>query len=435
MMDYLQWILQLPVPAGLTATLLLVRLISPLAIRIGLVDVPDQRKRHDGAVPLAGGIALTLAYFLLAFVVLPQGAMFAGFAICIGILVVVGLLDDFGGLRPGVRLVAQFGVAGLLIFASDVRIESLGNLLGNGEILLPPVAGTLVTAFCVVSVINGLNMIDGLDGLAGGTASIMLAVFVFVAFLSKASAVAAHFSVLLACLLGFLVFHNFRSPLRRRLVFLGDAGSMVLGFSLAWIAIVLAGQPGDGMYPVSAVWILGLIVLDTVATVFRRLLTRRNPLSAGRDHLHHLLLELGCTPQQSVVILLSIAAAMAAIGVAGWQYGLPEVQLAGAFVLVAIVYFVVVNAGWHAVFRRGATRPPVLVTPQGVLPAHQTHEPIASVIAGRKHDESNGAGRMKAGERISAVQETLRETAMNNAAGSARTTGSLQGASKAVSKA
>ncbi|MBW3567389.1 MAG: undecaprenyl/decaprenyl-phosphate alpha-N-acetylglucosaminyl 1-phosphate transferase [Proteobacteria bacterium] len=352
MLEQTGWMLPVAAVAGAVITLLLVRSFSMIAPRVGLIDIPDKRKQHEGHVPLVGGIAFVLAYFLVAIVMLPSLEMFFRFAACTAILLAIGVLDDIGELRASARLIAQFGVAALLIMLGETPVSTFGDLLGYGAISLAPITGFLFTVFCVMSLINGLNMLDGLDGLAGGVGAIMLGAFLLIAMLSGIKSMVAHVSVLLACLAGFLVFHNFRSPLRRKLVFLGDAGSMVLGLALAWTAIALAERPGATMYPVTAVWVLGLVVLDTTATVLRRLMQKRSPLSAGRDHLHHLLLELGCTPQISVAILMTSTAVMAAVGVLSWQFGVPEAWLAGIFAVLGAVYFVTLDIGWRHVSQK-----------------------------------------------------------------------------------
>ena len=338
--------------AGLLITLFLIHAASFVAPRVGLVDLPDQRKRHSGAVPLVGGIAVSLAYIAVAVTLLPTPERFSGLAIGIGMLMMVGLLDDLMELRPRVRLLTQTAAALLLVFVGGLQVTELGDLAGNGNIVLAPQVAFLFTVFCVVSLINGVNMLDGVDGLAGGLTATSLAGFLVVAALMGSAITAAHIGLMIACIAGFLLFHNLRTPLRRKLVFLGDAGSMVLGFTLAWTAIALANQPGEPAYPMSAVWILGLVVLDTIATVIRRLLAGRSPLSAGRDHLHHLLLDAGMSPQRVVLVMVSGAAVMAAIGVGGWYLRLPEAWLTGGFVGLSLIYYTALTLGWRRVERR-----------------------------------------------------------------------------------
>lgn len=334
--------------AGPIVTLTLIRLMVAFAPRIGLVDLPDARKIHNGPVPLVGGIALVLAYLASASLMLPQSQTFAGCLVGLGLLLAVGVLDDMQELSPRIRLVAQVVAAVSLVWISGLQITSLGNLFGTGEVVLSPLAGFVFTVFCVVSLINGVNMLDGLDGLAGGVSAAILTAFMLVSIIAEEMSSASHLALLVACVAAFLLFHNFRSPLRQKLVFLGDAGSMTLGFMLAAVA-VNAGTSAVGLYPIAAVWVLGLVVLDTVTTVLRRLAQKRNPLSAGRDHLHHLLLELGLPVPAVVILLLAIASVLATVGIVGWMLRVPESMLAASFVVLSFAYLVVVNLGWRKV--------------------------------------------------------------------------------------
>lgn len=346
--------LLLAAAAGLIMTLFFIQAAAVLAPRVGLVDLPDERKRHAGAVPLVGGLAVATAYLLVAATLLPWPEMLTGLGASMLMLMIVGMFDDMFGLRPRVRLMAEIAAAFMMIVVGDLQLSSLGNLAGNGDIALGVTGGFLFTTFCVVSLVNGVNMLDGVDGLAGSICATALAGFLVAAVLMGSWLAVAHLGVLIACLGSFLLFHNMRTPWRRRLVFLGDAGSMVLGFALAWTAIALADRPGTSMYPITAVWILGLVVLDTIATVIRRLLAGRNPLAAGRDHLHHLLLDAGMPVSRVVGVMVAGSAAMALTGIAGWQFGVPEWMLTTGFIALSAVYYSALSVAWRRVGSGGA---------------------------------------------------------------------------------
>lgn len=341
--------------AGIAATMILIRLMSALAPRIGLVDVPDERKHHQGHVPLVGGVAICSAYLAVALFLLPTPETFLPYAAGICLLALGGLLDDLFDLTPRVRLLLQTLAAVIAITGADVQLQSLGNLAALGDIQLSVAGSFLLTLFCIISLINGFNMLDGMDGLAGGIGAIMLGGFIVAGVVMGLVTAVAHMAVFLCCLLGFLLAYNARTPLRRRLVFMGDAGSTAVGFLLACMAIQLAEAPDTGgMYPITAVWILGLVVLDTVATVVRRALQKRSPLSPGRDHLHHLLQELGMSASRVAILMWAFAAAMGGVGLLGWLHAVPEYVLAAAFVVVAALYYAAVTHGWRRVERKRA---------------------------------------------------------------------------------
>lgn len=339
-------------PVAAACTIVFTSVLARFAPALGLLDIPDERKRHEGNVPIVGGLAIGLAYLLASRLLLPETLSRPVVDAGIVLLLCVGAIDDRFALRPRWKLWAQFAVALALVVFGELQLTSFGNLFGFGEVSLGPVASVLFTILFVVSLINGFNMLDGLDGLAGGVGAIMLGALCFGALTVGAVMPLVHMTIFIAGLLGFLLLHNIRSPLRRRLVFMGDAGSTVLGFVLAWGAIRFTQHSPGSIYPISIVWIFGIVVLDTIATVVRRLLRRRNPLSPGRDHLHHLLLDLGVSPQRVAWLMYAAAGIIAAIGLAGWIFGVNESLLTFSFVALSAAYYVALSWAWRRVDSR-----------------------------------------------------------------------------------
>jgi UDP-GlcNAc:undecaprenyl-phosphate GlcNAc-1-phosphate transferase len=201
-------------------------------------------------------------------------------------------------------------------------------------------------------------MIDGVDGLAG-----IVSLTALLWFAAAAEMIGLRAELLLAlvfavCILGFLVFnlrHRWRS---RASVFLGDAGSMMLGAVLAYLAIRLSQHSGPGLSPVAALWVCALPIIDTASLTFRRLMSGRSPFSADRSHLHHLLLQSGFTVSQVVLLLGSVSAVFGAIGVLGWRFGVPDhvllLGLAGPVVLhswFSVYGWKHLDRPWHWTFR------------------------------------------------------------------------------------
>lgn len=324
---------------------------------MGLLDLPDHRKQHEGAVPLVGGLAIGLAYVITSIFLLPKSLMIPVVYAGILLLLTVGAIDDRIPLKPRARLIAQTAVTLVLVLFGSTQLTSFGDLFGYGEITLSTTTGVLFTVFFIVSLINGFNMLDGLDGLAGGVGVIILSALCAVAVTLDVASLFAHMAILLGALISFLAFHNIRSPLRFRLVFLGDAGSMVLGFMLAWSAIRISEHPSGSVYPITFVWIFGLVVLDTITTVIRRVVQGRRPLSPGTDHLHHLLMQSGLSVQQTVFMMHATSAIMAAVGVAGWVFGLAEFWLTISFFVLSVGYYAGVATGWRRVALRARMAP------------------------------------------------------------------------------
>ena len=358
---------------ALAASLVLLPLLNRLALGCGWVDAPDERKAHVGAVPLTGGLTVALAvvvalvlsselwperarpvFSLVGWPSLPWPAeatgLLVGLVICFGI----GFWDDRFPLRARYRLIAQLTAAGAAVLAGNV-LTSMGTTfspipLGLSLFAVP------VTLVALTGVINAYNMSDGLDGLCGGYAAIALAAFAVCAgLLTMAEGSATSLNQLgpvilpfLGAVVGFL-FYNMRHPWRGNAAsFLGDAGSMSLGFLIGWVALRLASGYGPAsMPPVTAVWIVALPLIDMFSCMIRRPLEGRTPMSADRRHIHHLLMEGGLTVRQAVASLHAIAIVFAAIGVIGWRLHLPQYLMFWALVAIFSAYTVYSIGFWR----------------------------------------------------------------------------------------
>lgn len=339
------WVPALSFTVAVLATLLL----RPVAAAGGLVDRPDGRKRHHGEVPLVGGLAVMIAVWAGTLLFMSRQGHYVALLAGMTFLVIVGLVDDRRGIPPVAKLALQLFAAILMTSWGSVYLTSLGDLFGRREIILAN-WGIPLTVFAVVAVVNALNMVDGLDGLAGGLA---LAVFGWFAYLSgEIGNPAAQRICVVICgaLLGFLVF-NMPNPLRGRLrVFLGDAGSLMLGFAIVWFAVQLS-QPGynSGKHvpPVVMLWVLGFILIDLLAVVVRRAVKGRNPLSADRSHVHHILLRLRLRPEAIVWMILISNAFLGFVGVYCWRRGVPEQFMFVSFLLLAVLHLCIMRNAWR----------------------------------------------------------------------------------------
>lgn len=322
-----------------------VLLLRPLARKGGLLDRPGGRKRHAGEVPLVGGIAVTFAVWVSAILFMREQGYYAALLVGLTVLAGVGVVDDSRGMSPLTKLGFQIFVAILMTSWGGVFLMSLGDLLGKRDILLGN-WGIPLTLFAAVAVINAMNMMDGLDGLAGGLALIIFAWFAYLAGEVQNLSAQRLCVVLCGALVGFLYF-NLPHPLRgRKRVFLGDAGSLMLGFAIVWFAVELS-QPkyngGPHIPPVVMLWVTGFLLIDLLAVVLRRALLRRNPLSADRTHLHHILLRLNLSPTLAVLIILASNAMLGLCGVLAWRSGMPEHVLFLGFVLTAGLHLLIMG--------------------------------------------------------------------------------------------
>lgn len=322
--------------AGFVTAMLIVWLRRP-AQRFGLIDHPGGRKRHGDVVPLTGGIALTAGFFVALATSFHALAAYHVLFVSMLLLATIGVLDDLREVSPRTKLGAQVLAAVLMTSWGNHFLTSLGDLFGRGPPELNNWAIPL-TVFATVAVINGINMFDGLDGLAGGLVAVMLAYFAgFAWWLGDVNALKL-LVVLLGAVVGFLLFNAPHPWLGSRRTFMGDAGSLVLGFAIAWFSIDLTQRAARSVPPVVMLWVVGLVLFDLFTVTVRRLLRRRDPAAPDRAHIHHLLLRQGYTVRQTLLILLFSNALLGAIGTLAWAIGLSEHVLFAAFLALGMLY-------------------------------------------------------------------------------------------------
>jgi UDP-GlcNAc:undecaprenyl-phosphate GlcNAc-1-phosphate transferase len=341
----------LPYLLALGGTMLALWLLRRLAVPIGLLDKPGGRKVHDGAVPLVGGLAMFLGFSALALLLDHSLTQLPNLVMAASVLVLVGLLDDIRELPSSLRFLAQIGAALIMALWGGVVLQDLGAIGFSGGKADLGLFALPLTVFATVGVINAINMSDGIDGLAGSVTLIGLGSLTLVAFWGGGGEWLPVLGLLIAAVLGFLFF-NLRPG--RALVFMGDAGSMFLGFVLAWFLIEFSQGEDRLMPPAVALWILAVPLIDTVAMMLRRVLKGRSPFAADREHFHHVLLLAGYSPKATLAIIVSVALVCAAIGISAWYLGLPEHVLFYGFLTLFALYFWSIMRAWR--FKRFLSR-------------------------------------------------------------------------------
>ncbi len=318
-------------------TVLLILWMRRPAHRFGLVDDPGGRKRHGVAVPLTGGISLTVGFFLALALSLPALSDQLVLLVSMALLALIGVLDDIGEVSPRSKLGVQVLAAVLMTSWAGHFLVHLGDLFGRGDILLMN-WGIPLTVFATVALINGINMLDGVDGLAGGLVFVMLCFFAAFAWWAEDVVSLKILVVLLGALGGFLLF-NLPHPWRgHHRTFMGDTGSLVLGFVVAWYAVGLTQSYASTVPPVGMLWVTGIVLFDLFTVTVRRILRRRDPAAPDRAHIHHILLRRGLSPARVVTLLLGANVALAAIGSLGWAAGVPQTWLFATYLAVALAY-------------------------------------------------------------------------------------------------
>ena len=327
----------------------LIQALRPAALRVGLVDSPGGRKRHQGSIPLIGGVAIVLSFALSSLIFVPIVAPYRPLFVGLALLVIIGVMDDLRELAPRNKLAHQFIAAVLMTSWGGNYLRDLGMLWGNAIFDLQD-WGIPFTLFATLSVVNAYNMSDGVDGLAGGWALITFAMMAYLGDLTGQQELASFSLILAGCLAGFLVF-NLRHPWRQRAaVFLGDAGSMAIGFLVVWFSVELTQPVGPDRVrvpPVVMLWVCGLALIDMFAVTLRRMSKRRNPLHPDRTHLHHVLIRIGFSDRRVVFFLMLVNALLGMVGLAGWHYRVSELALFLGFLALTGAYLYAASHAWR----------------------------------------------------------------------------------------
>jgi len=293
---------------GMVTTFLITPLVEMLANSVGAVDRPTERKVHTKSIPRLGGVAIYLGFLLASVLFLSVDRELMGILLGATFILALGVIDDMKDLSPKVKFLGQLGAAVILIL-SGVQIEFVGNPFGKGLLYLGG-WGVFLTLFWVVGLTNTVNFIDGLDGLAAGVSVIALTTLCYVAHQTGQLGTAMISIALAGSALGFLK-HNFH-PAK---VFMGDSGSMFLGFMLGAITVQGVMKSVAAIALLVPIVIMGVPIFDTISAIFRRFRNKRPVTQADRNHIHHRLLYRGFSHQQTVLIIYfwSVLLSMAAL--------------------------------------------------------------------------------------------------------------------------
>jgi UDP-GlcNAc:undecaprenyl-phosphate GlcNAc-1-phosphate transferase len=274
----------------------------------GAVDYPDQRKVHSGVMPRMGGLAVYLAFLPAVLIGQPLNNSMAGLLLGITLITLLGIVDDIRGLSPWVKLAGQI-TAALAVIPFGIKVQNLTNPF-NGDILSLGALSIPVTVFWLVAVTNAINLVDGLDGLAAGISGIAALTMAAVAWtqlgLPGQTTEAILLPLLLAAsILGFLK-HNYHPAT----IFLGDSGSMMLGFCLGGISVMGLTKSVTAVSVILPLVILGIPLLDTTFAIVRRYHKHRPIFQPDREHLHHQLMAMGLTHPQTVLVIYGVSVVM-----------------------------------------------------------------------------------------------------------------------------
>ena len=293
--------------AAMLISLLLVPSIAKLAVRIGAIDKPNARKVHTKIMPRMGGLAIYISFFIVLFLTHTVTKELLGLFLGGTVLVFVGIVDDIKDLPAKVKLVGQI-IAACIVVAFGVRVDFMTNIF-HGETVFLSFFSIPVTIVWIVGIINAVNLIDGLDGLAAGISVIAATTMAIVGYASGQMDMAAMAMILIGATLGFLRY-NFH-PAK---IFMGDTGSMFLGYNLAVFAVLGVAKSFTMLSLVTPILVLAIPILDTLFAIIRRKMNHKPIFKPDKHHLHHCLLSYGFSHRDTVLIIYAVSAVLALCG-------------------------------------------------------------------------------------------------------------------------
>ncbi|MFR6291830.1 MAG: glycosyltransferase family 4 protein [Peptococcaceae bacterium] len=292
---------------ALVISLLLVPFVAKLAVKIGAVDKPNARKVHTRIMPRMGGLAIYLSFFAVLFLSHGFSKQLLGIFLGGTILVLVGIIDDMKDIPAKVKLLGQI-VAACVVVAFGVRVDFMTNIF-QGDTFFLSFFSIPVTIIWIVAIINAVNLIDGLDGLAAGISTIAAITMAIAGYASGQTEMASMAMILIGSTLGFLRY-NFH-PAK---IFMGDTGSMFLGYTLAVFAVLGVAKSFTMLSLVTPILVLAIPILDTLFAIIRRKMNHKPIFKPDKHHLHHCLLNYGFSHRDTVLIIYAVSAILALCG-------------------------------------------------------------------------------------------------------------------------
>ena len=320
-----------PFVIALVVSYLLTPSVKKLAIKIGAVDRPNARKVHTHVIPRLGGLAIYIGFMAAVLFCVPLQHELVGMLLGCTAIVAVGIWDDICNIPAKVKLVGQI-LAACIPIAFGIQIEWLTNPFGD-IIVLPEIIAIPVTIFWIIGFTNTVNLIDGLDGLAAGVAFIASISMFLLAYNLNQFLPALVIVSMAGAALGFLQY-NF-NPAK---IFMGDTGSMLLGYTLSVAAVLGLVKTAATVALVVPIIALGLPILDTTFAIIRRKMSGVPIFQPDKGHLHHRLLALGMTQKQAVLIMyfVSMILGIVALFVANVSY---KTGIVTVLVVLAVIIY------------------------------------------------------------------------------------------------
>ena len=299
------------ITAFLTSLILLI-ILRPLAIKYNLVDYPNERKNHNGNIPLIGGICVFFGLLIPYFLFIEFDKFSCTLLITASLILIHGVWDDFANLKAKTKIAFQVFISAIMIYVTDVKLESFGYLFGVSYPLELGILSIPITIIAVVALTNAINMMDGLDGLAAGI--VLIAITGLICF-NQTLELSPFTGILLAvasALLPFIIFNI--APYPKIKVFLGDGGSLCLGYFITWV-LIWSAENINNFTPSFALWCVMIPLFDFFTVIIIRIVKKQSLMIGRKDHIHHFLENLGFSKKLILLLIISSGLAMLLVGI------------------------------------------------------------------------------------------------------------------------
>jgi len=290
----------MPFLLAMVVTMAWLPVFARFATRWGIVDQPGVRKVHKIAVPRVGGLAMVIGVLVAALIVIPLASDDRWFLVAAGVLAAFGAADDRFDLNYRIKLLGQIIAILIVAIAGHAQIHSITL---DERLMLPLWISLPLTVVFLIGITNAINLADGLDGLAGGTTFLCLGALAILAHSSGQMVTAALSLAFAGAILGFLRFNTYPAS-----VFMGDAGSQLLGFAVGVLSLRATQSGTSALSAATPILLLALPILDTLSVMVQRVSEGRSPFSADKNHIHHKLLALGFDHHEAVMVIYAIQA-------------------------------------------------------------------------------------------------------------------------------
>lgn len=308
----------------------------PVAVHIGLIDLPSARKNHEGKIPLIGGLAMIFGIVIGILVLDVSLAPYRVLLASIAVMTFFSALDDLHELSHKKRFIIQCFVAFVMAHFGHQVVSDLGNFLFWHDITLRSL-NLPFTIIAIVAIINAVNMLDGLDGLMGTVALSQFILLIILAWHVGRLTDAYFIMIIASAIFGFLCFNfPYKQQIKSK-IFMGDVGSALIGILMAWFLISLSQAPVKAANPVTFLWIMALPCFDLISVMLRRLYNKKSPFKADHEHLHHLLRRAGLSTLATVIVILTISLLF---GLSGISMSFAHVSESTMFVVLALCFLV-----------------------------------------------------------------------------------------------